>query len=322
MEERRGLCYLWAFQHLVTTRTRNTTSHWMKEQIRQLIASGNTENALELLAQGNGDALLLQAQFNSGKKNFNMGLVEHSEWQRIQARVNFAALEMAAKLPDDAAPKNPVHKPFVSTGTGDGNKSSVAPTAKGTGDGRLPPKVFISYNHKDGGWMRAIKRHLEEKGIQVLIDLEGTTIGASLKDFVNNALKNNTYILAIISENSLLSAWVNKELKVAILSQQMGNKRLIPIRIDNALFDDDFFFESNRDIDKKIKDLRQKMIQALNENRGIGPFQEEFGRQRDLKNNLRDTIQMLKDSLVVDLSDNEKFESNMDKVVQSIHNGK
>lgn len=72
----------------------------MKEQIRKLIANGNTEDALELLLQcGMTDALLLQSQFNNGKKNFNMGLVEHSEWQRIQARVNFAALELANKLP-------------------------------------------------------------------------------------------------------------------------------------------------------------------------------------------------------------------------------
>lgn len=72
----------------------------MKEQIRKLVAGGSTEAALELLVQcGMNDALLLQSQFNNGNKNFSIGLVEHSEWQRIQARVNFAALELANKLP-------------------------------------------------------------------------------------------------------------------------------------------------------------------------------------------------------------------------------
>ncbi len=69
-----------------------------KEKIQSLIANNETEEALTLLAKLNGDALLLQAQFNNGKKNFNLGLIDFSEWQRIQARVNYGALEIAGKL--------------------------------------------------------------------------------------------------------------------------------------------------------------------------------------------------------------------------------
>ena len=57
----------------------------MKEQIQQLIADGRTEEALALLAQQSSDALLLQARYNNGKKQYNMGLIEFSEWQRTQA---------------------------------------------------------------------------------------------------------------------------------------------------------------------------------------------------------------------------------------------
>lgn len=295
----------------------------MKEQIKQLIANGNSEKALELLVQANSDALLLLAQFNSGKKNFNMGLIEHAEWQRIQARVNYAALELASKLPDDT-PSVPMSKsstgaPIVQ-GTGDGNVPASNPGANGTGDGRVPPKVFISYNHKDGGWMRAIKRHLEEQGIQVLIDLNGTAIGTSLTEFVHGALKNNNYILSIISENSLLSGWVNKELKVAMISQQMGNKRWFPVRIDNAMFDNKFFLAANESLETKIQELSQEMIKALQKNLPIDSYQEELSRFHDLKGDLAETLRTLKDTLVADLSDNEKFEFNMDKVVRAIKN--
>lgn len=312
--------YLWG--RLFTFFPLNSTSDRMKEQIRQLIASGNSEKALELLAQVNSDALLLQAQFNSGKKNFNMGLIEHAEWQRIQARVNYAALELVGKLPDDtppaAQPKQEIKPPAVVQGTGDGNVPASQPGATGTGDGRLPPKVFISYNHKDGGWMRAIKGHLEEQGIQVLIDLNGTAIGTSLTEFVHNALKNNSYILSIISENSLLSGWVNKELKVAMISQQMGSKRWFPVRIDNAMFDNKFFLAANADLETKIHDLSQEMIKALEKRLPIDSYQEELSRLHDLKGDLAETLRTLKDTLVADLSDNEKFELNMDKVVRAI----
>ena len=47
----------------------------MKEQIQQLIADGRTEEALALLAQHSSGALLLQARYNNGKKQYNMGLI-------------------------------------------------------------------------------------------------------------------------------------------------------------------------------------------------------------------------------------------------------
>lgn len=68
------------------------------ENIRQLIAAGNIANALEKLGNaGYTDALLLLAQYNSGLQNFNMGLIDYSEWQRISARVAYGALEICNK---------------------------------------------------------------------------------------------------------------------------------------------------------------------------------------------------------------------------------
>lgn len=67
----------------------------MKHQIQSLISNGQTDQALAILSQNSSDALLLQARYNNGKKQYNMGLIEYNEWQRIQAQVNYAALELA-----------------------------------------------------------------------------------------------------------------------------------------------------------------------------------------------------------------------------------
>lgn len=64
------------------------------EKIKKLIRTGYTKDALNLLVQMNPNALLLQAQYNNSEKQFNLGLIEFSEWGRIQARVNFAIWEM------------------------------------------------------------------------------------------------------------------------------------------------------------------------------------------------------------------------------------
>lgn len=70
----------------------------MTEQIKELIAEGRTEDALALLVKHNSDAVLLQARYNQAKKQQNMGMIDFGEWSRVQAQVNYAALEMASNI--------------------------------------------------------------------------------------------------------------------------------------------------------------------------------------------------------------------------------
>lgn len=65
----------------------------MKEQIQQLIANGQTKEALNLLVQINGITVRLLAQYKNGEQQFNMGLMEFSEWQRIKSEVVSKILE-------------------------------------------------------------------------------------------------------------------------------------------------------------------------------------------------------------------------------------
>jgi len=72
----------------------------MKEQIQQLIDEGRTEEALALLVLiTNGTTIRLQTRYNSRKKQFNMGLIEKSEWLQTQSQINYAILEWTEKLP-------------------------------------------------------------------------------------------------------------------------------------------------------------------------------------------------------------------------------
>lgn len=70
----------------------------MREEIRQLIAEGRTEDALALLVKHNSDAVLLQARYNQAKKQQKMGMIDFGEWSRVQSQVNYAALEMAGNI--------------------------------------------------------------------------------------------------------------------------------------------------------------------------------------------------------------------------------
>ena len=278
----------------------------MKEQIQQLIAGGQTKDALNLLVQVNPDALLLQAQYNNGEKQFNLGLIEFSEWGRIQARVNFAALEMAGNS---------------ATSSGSSSSSSGATTSgqPGSSSGHTvadKPRVFISYNHHDTFAMRAVKAYLEDHDIKVIVDIQDMGVGNKIETFIDKALQENQFILSIISQNSLKSGWVNQELGATLLLNKFG-KKWLPVLLDKKCFEPSFYNETMDEFDVKIKNLQKEIKAALSKNRGINAFTDELSRHKDLQNDFDKTIQALKSHLAEDIGGN-LFEHGMSRVVKAI----
>jgi len=274
-----------------------------REQIQSLIANNQTEDALVLLAKSNSDALLLQAQYNSGKKNFNLGLIDFSEWQRIQARVNYGALEMAGRTPVIVPTANRDNAANIQASV-----DSLAPVAQ--------PKVFISYNHHDTFAMRSVRAALEDAGIKVFVDVFEMEAGESIQAFIEKALKENTFILSLISKNSLVSGWVNVELTSAIILNKF-DKKWIPARLDDAYFDTDFFFETLQSLDEKIEKYRANVQKGLDHKVDIRPFQNELGRLIDAKADFGKTIEVLKERYVVDISE-KLFEVGISKIINTI----
>lgn len=166
----------------------------MKEDIQQLIAEGRTEEALALLAESSSDAILLQARYSAGKKQYNMGLIEYSEWQRTQSQINYAALELADSV-DKKSSKSGSFNPSQRQETA--AQSAPPPASK--------PAVFMSYNHEDSFAMRSVKSALEENGIKVFVDIKDMGAGDDIQGFIDKAFKDNHFIISLISRNSLLS---------------------------------------------------------------------------------------------------------------------
>lgn len=265
----------------------------MKEQIQKLVADGKVEEALRLLAEHDSDAVLLQARYNNGKKQYNMGLIDYSEWQRIQNQVNYAVLEMAGRV----SPASGASVPQVST----------SPAA---------PQVFISYNHKDAIHMHAVRGYLEKNDIQVFVDVANMAPGEDIQRFIDKAFMENHFVLSLVSENSLLSGWVSKEINAAILLNRLASK-WIPVSLDQSFIDSNFYFKASEHIEAKIGEVREHMKKALDTDMDTRPFEEEMGRLRDLKANLGPTLESLKKVLVTDIS-GAMFEPGMQKVLTAI----
>jgi hypothetical protein len=270
----------------------------MKEQIQQLIAAGRTEEALVLLALSVDDALLLQAQFSNGKRQFNMGLIDFNDWQRIQSRINYAALEMAGG--SSFKPNTPTVE-----------KSQPVQAAP------VQRKVFISYNHDDMEVALKSKVFLEKKGFDVIMDEEDLPPGKLIMDFIKESIRAADAVLSIVSAKSLKSGWVGQESVASMYAVWLADKKFIPVRLDNVAFDIDFMLEAQENIQNKLAELDTKIDKLRKLGGDPRAYDDDRNRLMELKNNLGIIIQRFKSVNMLEITD-LKFEANMEKVAQEI----
>ncbi len=90
--------------------------------------------------------------------------------------------------------------------------------------------VFISHNYKDKPLARKIAKELNKYGIKVWIDESEIKLGDSLIEKIRDGLDHMDFLIALISDNSVNSEWVKKELDIA-MNNEIEGKRVIAIPI-------------------------------------------------------------------------------------------
>lgn len=283
----------------------------MKEQIQQLIAAGRTKEALEMLVQMNGEAILLQSQFNQAEKQFNLGMIDFTEWGRVQARITFAALEMAGKSTPAAAPTSTGGGAHHSSGHTGG--SQPQPAAAST------TKVFISYNHGDGEIARQVCTYLEKNNMDVILDQDDMAAGRSIMEFIQDSIKRADAVVSIVSSKSLQSGWVGQESVASMYAVWLADKKFIPVKLDNVVFDIDFQITATTNLTQKIKDLDKKIKQLEKIGGDAYAPRDDLKRIKELKNNFGTIIQRFTSVLMLDIS-GDNFEPSMKKVLGAIQN--
>jgi len=112
------------------------------------------------------------------------------------------------------------------------------------------PQVFISHNSKDKPMARQLARDLKRRGVPVWIDEAEIKLGDSLLTKIQEGIDLVDYLVVLISRNSISSAWVNKEVEIAMTKEIAGK----PVKGCVVLMDDvelPLFLR-----DKKYADLR------------------------------------------------------------------
>jgi len=177
--------------------------------------------------------------------------------------------------------------------------------------------VFISYSHKDKEIVDKIKLYLDNSNIKVTIDSKSMEPGERIEKFIENSIRKNDVILSIVSENSLLSAWVAIETLDTISAEKLSQKKLIPCCIDSNLIDFNFKVTQNliNQIKEEIKQIKDAMHDRLNDDVGTEDLQSSLTRYSILKTNIASIITRIKDYKYINLTETE-FDNGMISVIE------
>lgn len=94
-------------------------------------------------------------------------------------------------------------------------------------------KVFISHTSSDHDFVWKLAKRLKEDGVDVWVDEWEIKVGDSIVQKVNDALIESSFLLIILSENSLNSDWVLKEMNVGLMRQLSSkNVKILPVLLE------------------------------------------------------------------------------------------
>ncbi|QRZ15739.1 toll/interleukin-1 receptor domain-containing protein [Paracoccus methylovorus] len=86
--------------------------------------------------------------------------------------------------------------------------------------------VFLSHSHPDKPFARKLAADLRANGHSVWIDEAETNIGDSLIEKIRNGLDQVDYVCALLSQASIQSPWVQRELDIAS-NREIDERRVV-----------------------------------------------------------------------------------------------
>lgn len=90
--------------------------------------------------------------------------------------------------------------------------------------------IFLSHNHNDKPFVRRLAAMLKSEGITVWVDEAEIGVGESLLGKIETGIREAKFVGAIISNNSINSSWVKRELEMAMTQEINSNKiKVLPI---------------------------------------------------------------------------------------------
>jgi hypothetical protein len=124
------------------------------------------------------------------------------------------------------------------------------------------PRVFISYNHNDKAFVTKLANLLKKRGSRVWLDEDMVKIGDYLVTEISKGIEEADYLLAVISNSSVKSNWVNFELRKAMTEEIQRKIIVLPLLLEDCKIPD--FLEGKVYADfRQLKDQKHSLKRLL-----------------------------------------------------------
>ena len=95
--------------------------------------------------------------------------------------------------------------------------------------------VFLSHSSKDKPFIRQLATDLKKNGVGVWLDEQKIAVGDSIVERVGQGLAESDYFILAMSNNSVSSPWVAKELNQALVSEiEQREVKILPLKLDSC----------------------------------------------------------------------------------------
>ena len=95
---------------------------------------------------------------------------------------------------------------------------------------------FISYSHNDKDFVERLYADLQNKGVRCWLAQNDLKIGDRIRPAIDKSIYTHDRLLLILSEHSITSSWVEKEVETAFEKEQQQERTvLFPIRLDDTV---------------------------------------------------------------------------------------
>lgn len=99
---------------------------------------------------------------------------------------------------------------------------------------------FMSHSSKDRAFAERLHADLQDKGVHCWFAPEDMRIGDRIRPTIDEAIQLYDKLLLVLSEHSIDSDWVEKEVETAFEEERKRKKTvLFPIRLDSAVMETD-----------------------------------------------------------------------------------
>ncbi len=175
--------------------------------------------------------------------------------------------------------------------------------------------VFISYSTKDQAAKDSLCALLDEAGIPYFLDSKDLEPGGDIQESLKQSLRDSRYTLMLVSENSLLSAWVGMETMFRLMEEYTTDKsRLICVVVDKSVLDLDFPLKMQLHFNEKREELEAKRQQMKSLGGNTKVYDVEIQRLEQI--NVGDIMIKVRNHLGLVLEDSKGVE--MGKLVKKI----